>query len=136
MSAETDIVQILELLRINNFLAKIQLKRHQRRLIPTFRYYNLELDKLEVPDLIRPPPNVFEVLRNFDPSSNEIDRRMLFEITGKKVSTQEDAFWDSSDENEIKGHYNEVDAVSLLPESVRKLGEKITNLATNSINPG
>ena len=75
-------------------------------------------------------------MRHFDPNSNEIDRRVLFEITGKKLSTQEDAFWDSSDENEVNGHYNEVDPVSLLPASVRKLGETISSLVTNSLNPG
>ena len=52
---------------------------------------------MDVVELIKPPPNVFEVLRRFNPNSNDIDRRILYEITGKKVS-KEDTFWDSSDD--------------------------------------
>lgn len=49
LSAETDIVQIIEQSRITHFLAKIGLKRHQRKLIPSFRLYNLDDDYLLEP---------------------------------------------------------------------------------------
>ena len=42
--------------------------------------------------------SIFSVLRKFDPEDDAVDRRILHEITGFKLS--KDKFWDTSDEDE------------------------------------
>ena len=98
LSTETDIVQIVELLRQSLFLTRIALKRHQKKLIPSFRYYNLNDHNLIEPHFLKPPSDIFSVLSKFEPGEDEVDRRILYEITGTKISG--DKFADSSDDNE------------------------------------
>ena len=45
---------------------------------------------------MKPPADIFSVLRKFDPIENEVDKRVLYEITGTPISN--DKYWDTSDE--------------------------------------
>ena len=49
------------------------------------------------PDYLKPPANIFSVLQKFDPCENDIDRRVLYEITGTPISN--DKYWDTSDDD-------------------------------------
>lgn len=55
------------------------------------------------------------MLRRFDPVENDVDRRILHEITGKKIS--HDWYWDTSDENEHNGVDDDADQIDEVTES-------------------
>ena len=38
---------------------------------------------------------MFDILQNFDPVENSVDRRIIYEISGTKIT--DDKYWDSSD---------------------------------------
>ena len=61
------------------------------------------------PEFLKPPADIFSVLRKFDPVENDVDRRILYEITGKKIS--HDWYWDTSDENDITGEVDPDESV-------------------------
>lgn len=56
---ETDIVQIVELLRLTKFLTKLKLKRHQKKLVPSFRQYNLDKYDPIDPEFLKAPSDIF-----------------------------------------------------------------------------
>ena len=66
-------------------------------MVPSFKEYNLDDQLLVEPHCSKPPSNIFSVLQKFDPCEDDIDRRVLYEITGTPISN--DKYWDTSDED-------------------------------------
>ena len=101
LSVETDIVQMIEQLRLSRFLTRISFASHQKKLVQSFRQYNLDQDKPYEPKIITPSRNIDRLLLKFDPEESQIDKRILYEITGHKIA--DDPYWDTSDEDGERG---------------------------------
>jgi len=76
------------------FISKLYLSAKQRSMVRFFKEYHIDADhpKLEIKK--SSIPNINKLLEDFNPEENFIDRRILYEITGRK--TNEHEFTDSS----------------------------------------
>ena len=74
------------------------MKRSQKKLVPYFRPYHIDEDNPELPEPKSQEPNS-RTLANFNPDTDIIDRKILYEITGRKKDPDE-KFSDESSEEE------------------------------------
>ena len=52
-----------------------------------FKYYNIDVDNLTLPEK-RENESIEHLMKNFDPTTDAIDKRILYEITGKKGANE------------------------------------------------
>jgi len=75
-------------------LSKASLTDEQRQLVDYFKPYTLDKKNTPIPKPVKLPTRT--LLRNFDPETSVIDRRILFEITGRKIQ-EDDAVYSDED---------------------------------------
>lgn len=92
--AETDMVSLLSLQRISKFLQKVSLNRRQRLSVDFFQRYTIKESDLSTPKKNPRGMGVNRIVSECDAENNEVDQRILYEITGIKL--QNDAFADDS----------------------------------------
>mmetsp|Transcript_4481 Transcript_4481/g.2967 ORF Transcript_4481/g.2967 Transcript_4481/m.2967 type:complete len:84 (+) Transcript_4481:1444-1695(+) len=74
-------------------------------MVKYFRQYNLDADRLYLPEPVT--QTVDEILTGFDPDNDDIERRILYEITGRKH-----ADYERDDDDEFDGEAFEHDESS------------------------
>lgn len=65
------------------------MKASNRQLIKYFKPYHIDQKELELPEK-KPPLSVNQLLANFNPGNNFIHRRILYEITGRKIEKNDE----------------------------------------------
>jgi hypothetical protein len=100
LEQEIDILNFIEASRLLRLLTSVLLRPNQRQLVKYFKNYHLDLDNLELPKKV-PNETLQHLMKRFNPTDDPIDKRILYEITGRKG--QNDRFSDeegsSSDED-------------------------------------
>lgn len=105
LDAEYDIVNMLLLNRITRLLHKTNLSKRQRKTLTFSHKYVIsasDVSRAGQPDLVKKSEEsaqaVDQLLDGFNPEVDAVDRRLLFEITGRELEEGEFAEDDSSDE--------------------------------------
>ena len=99
LSKEQDIQYIIEMNRISRLLHKINFLTRQRRAVQYTHKFVItaqdvkrataKKDKNQDSNVKKPETNSTKVLEGFDPINNEMDRLMLFEVTGMRLRNNE-----------------------------------------------
>ena len=121
LADELDIVKLVNVLRIGQFLSKVLMNKHQRALVTNFKKYqfsNLDENAKTVADpsddlnelqwakyLTEDHRALFKDLSElFSPKDDASDLSLLYEITGYQAETENRKFWDSyGDDFDLKG---------------------------------
>lgn len=74
--------------------------------MPSFRHYNLDEANPYEPSAIEPTGNITSVLKKFNPAFNSIDKRILYEISGAQIAS-DNASSHSSDGNDERSGLGE-----------------------------
>jgi hypothetical protein len=64
------------------------LKSHQRELVRFFKNYCIDKDDPKLPECCELKP-VTHLMKNFDPDNDVVDKRILYEITGRHAQRSE-----------------------------------------------
>jgi len=78
---ELDLFNFIEASRITRFLSELSMSKNRRSMVKHFRQYRLQIDNLFLPEPFE--PSIEKIMRGFDPNSNNVDKRILFEVTGR-----------------------------------------------------
>lgn len=84
LAKEMDVLDLINAARISKFIAQLSMKRNNRQMIKYFKPYHISAENPELPDAA-PPLSIHQLMMNFSPSDNFIHRRILYEITGRKI---------------------------------------------------
>ena len=121
LADELDIVKLVNVLRIGQFLSKVLMNKHQRALVTNFKKYqfsNLDENAKTVADpsddlnelqwakyLTEDHRALFKDLSElFSPKDDETDLGLLYEITGYRAESENSKFWDGyGDDFDRKG---------------------------------
>ena len=74
IGSETDLISLIQTMRLSKFLSKITFERHQRHLVRSFKPYCLQKDDLQIVDKtdkwyrMQAYENIFKLLKYFDPN--------------------------------------------------------------------
>ena len=102
---ELDLFELMKVLRIASFMARLKLNRQQRTTVEYFRRYMVRPDETEIltakekrKDETELPTakekRTIDIVADIRPYENKIDQRIHYELTGKKINEAE--FSDSS----------------------------------------
>jgi hypothetical protein len=83
ISNEIDILNFIQASRALKLLTSTLLRTNQRHLIKYFKQYHISYDRLQLPEQ-KPPKSIKKLVQHFDPINDVIDKRILYEITGRK----------------------------------------------------
>ena len=86
--------------RILKFMQKTQLKKRQRDIVQYFMRYVIEDKEIKKKDIARRQSTANQLLEGFEPTSDDYDRRILFEIAKRRVEV-EDYHNDTSFEEDL-----------------------------------
>ena len=97
LSNEIDILNFIKASRTLKLFSSVMLRKNQRQLVPYFKSYHIDPDNLKLPE--NPPPSsVGHLMKNFNPNEDAVDKRILWEITGRKQAGEIFSDESSSDE--------------------------------------
>ena len=109
LNKEHDIQYMIEMNRVTHLLHKTRLLTRQRRILSVFaRHYVIsagDIAKLDKKEGVKKDPDVEKLLliermlADFDEESNEVDRRIFYEVTGKQLNEGEFASYLTSSES-------------------------------------
>ena len=74
-------------------------------MIHSFKPYCLQLDDLKTVDKakkwykLKGYEDIFKLMQHFDPNQSKVDHRILYEISGQRLTN--DKYWDDSDEDTV-----------------------------------
>ena len=83
LSNEIDILNFIEASRALKLMTSTLLRTNQRQLVKYFKQYHIDYSKMKVPGQ-NPPKSIKKLTKHFDPINDTIDKRILYEITGRK----------------------------------------------------
>ena len=89
-------------MRIQKFMQKSQLKKRQRDMVQYFMRYVIEDDEIQNKEVARRQATADQLIDGMDPVSDMHDRRILFELTKRRVEA-EDYYNDTSFEEDSFG---------------------------------
>lgn len=83
LSKEIDILNFIQASRSLRLMTSTLLRTNQRHLIKFFKQYHIDYSRLNLAE--KPPSKSAKKLtKHFDPDNDVIDKRILYEITGRK----------------------------------------------------
>jgi hypothetical protein len=91
-----DLLRFIETSRILKFITSVQLRSNQQQMVPYFKDYHIN-DENPTIKFSKQPRDVEKMFKHFNPNTDTLDRRILWEITGRK---REDDLFESSDEDD------------------------------------
>ena len=97
---EKDVEHMIYNQRILKFMQKTQLKKRQRDIVQYFMRYVIEDKEIKKKDIARRQSTANQLLEGFEPTSDDYDRRILFEIAKRRVEV-EDYHNDTSFEEDL-----------------------------------
>ena len=83
---EVDMKNIIIRQRVNKFISKLLLARRQRYAVEYFRRYAIEDYEVNKPESMKRGIDLGRILRELRPKSDKTDNRILYELTGIKLS--------------------------------------------------
>ena len=93
---EIDLEYLIYHVRVLKMLMRANTKKRQRKSVMYFKRYMIEDgDKVKPNNLFGNDMAAESMIENFDAVGNEIDRRILYELTGRKLDPED--YWDDSD---------------------------------------
>ena len=92
--------------RIQNFMQKTTLKKRQREIVQYFMRYVIENDEIKKKDISSRQLTAKQLIDGLDPVQDDYDRRILFEVSKRRVEEgdfRDDTSFeeDSSDEDDV-----------------------------------
>ena len=95
-------------MRVLKMIMRGLTKKRQRKSVQYFHRYLIgEDNKLKANDLFEDDMTAEHLIENFDSKNDKIDRRILYELTGRKLDPED--YWDDSDQDQDQDRYAEVD---------------------------
>lgn len=83
LSNEIDILNFIEASRALKLMTSTLLRTNQRQLVKYFKQYHIDYSRLKVPEQ-NPSKSIKKLTKHFDPINDAVDKRILYEITGRK----------------------------------------------------
>ena len=85
LNSEVDMKNIVTFRRISTFLHKLQTKRRQRLSVDYFRRYTVQDSEINRPKQMKRDMTQKRILSECEPGRSDIDKRILFEMTGVRL---------------------------------------------------
>ena len=103
MLRERDVEYVIYNLRILKFMQKTLLKKRQRDIVQYFMRYLIENDEICEREVARRAKTAEQLIEDLDPIGDIYDRRILFEMTSRRIEA-EDYQHDTSFEEDTSQH--------------------------------
>ena len=103
MLRERDVEYVIYNLRILKFMQKTLLKKRQRDIVQYFMRYLIENDEICECEVARRAKTAEQLIEDLDPIGDIYDRRILFEMTSRRIEA-EDYQHDTSFEEDTSQH--------------------------------
>ena len=95
MQQEIDLESLIYNMRVLKMIIRAVTKKRQRKAVQYFKRFVVNDDKEVEQDMVSHNMTAEQLIDGFDALSDNYDKRILYEITGRKLN-QED-YWDDSD---------------------------------------
>jgi len=137
LSNEIDIFNFIQASRALKLMTSTLLRTNQRHLIKYFKQYHISYDKLKLPEQ-KKPKSIKKLTQHFDPINDVVDKRILYEITGRKEA--KDKFSDDeqagSDEDEETSWFRRRSFGSFLNSELKHRESQKLLVSGGDDNPG